>query len=296
MGDFLVPAALRPGDRLRIIAPASPFDRTLFYRGIGWLAERYRVEVADGVLATTGFLAGPDATRRRALDAALTAPDIAAILAARGGYGSARIAPAANWTALRRHPKWIVGFSDVTALHVEVQRIGLCSMHAENAAGLGRGDAHGRALWLDALEQPARTRSIAGLNCVRRGRAEGVLAGGNLTVLFAAHAAGRLRLPDAAVLLLEDVTESSYRIDRMLSALLVSGAFDRVAAFVLGDFADCSPGPHRVPVDEVLSERLSQLGVPILAGLEFGHGRHNLPLPLGMKAEIDAGAGRLSIG
>lgn len=247
-------------------------------------------------MARTGFLAGSDDERRRALDCALTSTNVAAIIAARGGYGAARIVQLANWAALRRHPKWIVGFSDVTALHVEAQRMRLCSMHAENAAGLGRGDAAGRALWQDALENPGRPRVFADLSRVHGGRAEGVLAGGNLTVLFAAHAAGRLKLPEEAVLFLEDVTESSYRIDRMLHALAASGALDCIAAVVLGDFTDCSAGVHGVPVHEVLAERLSRLRVPVLAGLSAGHGRQNLPLPLGMRARVDATAERLSIG
>lgn len=295
LDGFLVPPALEPGARVRIIAPASPFDRTLFYRGIGWLAERYRVEVAPGTLARSGFLAGSDAERRRALDEALAAPDVAAIVAARGGYGAVRITQLANWRMLRRFPKWIVGYSDITALHVEALRMRVCSMHAENAAGLGRGDAHARARWLEALEAPGTPRTFDGLTVLERGAAEGVLVGGNLTVLFTAHAAGRLALPHDCVLMLEDVTESSYRIDRMLSALIVAGALDRVAAVVLGEFTDCSPGPHRVPVEAVLHERLGQLRVPVLAGLPLGHGRENAPLPFGLRARVDARSGSLAI-
>lgn len=296
LGDLLVPRALKPGDRVRIIAPSGPFDRTLLYRGIGWLAERYQVEIAEGLFERHGFLAGPDTLRRRALDAALTSKDLAAIIAARGGYGSARVSHLANWGALRRHPKWIVGFSDITALHIEAQRFGICSMHAENAAGLGRGDFQTRARWIDALEHPTRSRNFSGLDCVRGGLAEGVLIGGNLAILFAAHAAGRLRIPDSAVLILEDVTESSYRIDRMLTALMVAGALDRISSVVLGDFTECSPGPHRVPALEVLTERLSELGVPVLSGLGFGHGSNNLPIPLGISARVDANQGQLLIG
>lgn len=295
MDDFLVPKPLEPGARVRIIAPASPFDRTLFFRGVGWLAERYRVELDDGVLERDGFLAGSDATRRAALDRALSDEGIAAIVAARGGYGALRITQLARWPSLRRFPKWLVGFSDVTALHVEAQRLRVCSMHAENAAGLGRGDANARRAWIDALEAPLRPRVLDGLACVRAGRAEGVLTGGNLTVLFSAHAAGRLRLPDECILALEDVTESSYRVDRMLSALIQARAFDRVAGVVLGDFTDCSPGPHRVPVEAVLRERLATLGVPVAQGLPFGHGRTNVPLVFGCRARLDAGVGCLSL-
>jgi muramoyltetrapeptide carboxypeptidase len=295
LDGFLVPPALEPGARVRIIAPSSPFDRSLFFRGLGWLAERYRVEIAPGTLARQGFLAGTDATRRRALDEALAAPDVRAILAARGGYGALRISPLANWRELRKSPKWLIGYSDITALHVEACRMRVCSLHAENATGLGRGDAHARAAWLDALEHPARARRFDGLGALRGGSGAGVLVGGNLTVLFAAHAAGRLRLPDESVLFLEDVTESSYRIDRMLSALVMSGVLDGVAAVVLGDFTDCSEGPHRVPVQAVLAERLGVLQVPVLTGLPAGHGQHNAPLPFGMKAHVDARAGTLTL-
>lgn len=294
--EFLVPPALRPGDRVRVIAPASPFDRTLFFRGVGFLAERYRVEIGEGTLARSGFLAGSDETRRAALNAALLAPDVAAIIAARGGYGAVRIAHQVAFAALRSHPKWLVGFSDVTSLHVEAQRRQICSLHADNAAGLGRGDANARQAFIDALESPTRYREFTGLECWHPGNARGALVGGNLTVLFTAHAAGRLRLSDGCVLALEDVTEASYRIDRMLTALLVAGVLDRVSAVVVGDFTDCPTGPHGVPVEAVLRERLGVLRVPILAGLRFGHGAQNVPLHFGLSANVEAGAARLGIG
>lgn len=289
-----MPPPLVPGDRIRLVAPASPFDRTLFFRGAGFLAERYRVELGEHVLERAGFLAGSDAQRLRDLDAALLDPDVKAIVAARGGYGSGRIVPLANWSALARTPKWVVGFSDITLLHQEAQRIGLCSVHGENAAGLGRGSAPTRALWLNTLEKPDDARTYSGLTRIRAGRAEGPLVGGNLTLLFTAQAAGRLFLPEGAILALEDVTEQSYRIDRMLTALIQSGALARAAGVVLGDFTDCSPGPHGVPVEAVLLERLSTLSVPVLAGLPFGHGQQNDPLVLGRRVELDADRGTLS--
>ena len=114
-------------------------------------------------------------------------------------------------------------------------------------------------------------------------------------MLFTCSAAGRLHLPQGCVLLLEDVTESSYRLDRMLSALLVSGALDAVAAVVVGDLTDCAAGRYGVEPADVLRERLATLGVPVAAGLDFGHGRHNLPLPLGLSAELDASTGVLTL-
>lgn len=278
---------------MRVIAASSPFDRALFYRGVGFLAERYRVEIAKGTLDRTGFLAGSDETRLRALDEALLDDGVRAVIAARGGYGALRIAHRARWDVLARHPKWLVGFSDVTSLHLEALRVGVCSLHADNAGGLGRGDAHARARFVHGLELPASSRPFFGLSTLRGGQTEGPLMGGNLTVLFSAHAAGRLRVPDGAVLFLEDVTEASYRIDRMLTALRLSGALERVSGVVLGDFTDCSPAPHGVPVEAVLEERLGELGIPVARGLPAGHGRLNHPLLLGATVSLDASAGNL---
>jgi muramoyltetrapeptide carboxypeptidase len=291
---FSLPSPLSPGDRIRLIAPASPFDRTLFFRGAGFLAERYRVELGEHVLSRKGFLAGTDAERLHDLNAALESADVKAIVAARGGYGSGRIVAHANWSALERSPKWLVGFSDITLLHQEAQRVGLCSLHGENAAGLGRGSESTRSLWVSTLEHPDELASYAGLTKIRGGNATGPLVGGNLTLLFTAQAAGRLFLPEGAVLAIEDVTEQSYRVDRMLTALTECGALGRVAAVVVGDFTDCGEGPHRVPVEDVLVERLARLGVPVASGLPFGHGARNDPLILGRRATLDADQGTLT--
>jgi muramoyltetrapeptide carboxypeptidase len=278
-----------------VIAPSSPFDRTLVLRGMGWLSERYRVEFDWSIFERTGFLAGSDGRRLDELNRALSDPSLGAIVAARGGYGLTRIAHLADYGALLRHPKWIVGFSDITALHVEAQALGIASFHGPNAAALGRSDDWTRQRFVRALEAPSMPVVFEGLEIRQPGFAAGVLVGGNLTLLLTCQASGRLRLPHGAILVIEDVTEASYRIDRMLSALLASGALDSIAGVVLGDFTDCPDGPHRVPLRQVLDERLHALRVPVVAGLRFGHARYNEFVQLGAFAELDASAGRLTI-
>jgi muramoyltetrapeptide carboxypeptidase len=283
----IVPRALLPGDRVRVIAPSGPFDRTLVLKGLGWLRHRYEVVFGSGLFQRDGFLAGPDPRRLDELTEAFADRAARAVIAARGGYGLNRIAHRIGTACLRDEPRWVVGFSDVTALHVEMQRAGVASLHAHNLAGLGRGDQQGRAEWIRALEAPHELRSFEGLTAWRSGAARGPLAGGNLTVLFTCAAAGRLALPDDAILFIEDVGEAPYRVDRMMSALLASGALDRVAGVLVGDFTDAPPGRHGVPIEAVLRERLEQLAVPVLAGFPAGHSRRNVPLHLGLPATLN---------
>ncbi|HET9960263.1 MAG TPA: LD-carboxypeptidase [Polyangiaceae bacterium] len=295
MTEFVMPRALQPGDEIVVIAPSSPFDRALFFRGVGWLAERYRVRLGRHVLERRGFLAGSDEGRLADLNEALREPGVRAIVAARGGHGAVRLMSRADWAAFERAPKWIVGYSDITLLHAEAWSVGVCSLHAENAAGLGRGSAAARQRWLSAIEQPTQERCFEGLESLHGGAARGPLVGGNLTLLFTAQACARLKIPLGAVLALEDVTEASYRVDRMLSALAIAGVFDSISGVVLGDFTDCSPGPHRVPVQSVLEEHFSRLGIPVLRGLSFGHGAHNEPLPFGLEAAIEHDSLRIGL-
>lgn len=274
-----------------VVAPASPFEPVLAWVGMGWLARRYRVRFERGLFARTGYLAGSDERRQEELARALVDPDVKAILAARGGYGALRFAHAIDWSELARRPRWLVGFSDITALHVEAARVGVASLHAPHVTSLGRGDARARESFVRALEHPSEPRALRDLTTLRAGSAEGPLYGGNLTVMHACAAAGRLAVPEGCVLLLEDVTERPYRIDRMLATLEVGGHLARAAAIVLGDFTDCNPGPDRVTVEQVLRERLPRLGVPVVAGAPIGHGARNEPVVLGAAARVVAGEG-----
>lgn len=292
---FLLPQPLRPGDTVAVIAPASPFEHVLAWTGIGWLARRYRVRFRRDLFTRTGYLAGSDERRREELEGALASPEVRAIFAARGGYGASRFVHRVDWAPLARDPRWIVGFSDITALHVEAARVGVASVHGAHVTALGRADASTRAPLLRLLEDPAGERRFSGLTAVRPGVAEGPLFGGNLTLLHACAAAGRLRVPDGAVLLLEDVTERPYRLDRCLATLEAGGYLARVSAVLLGDFEQCDPGPDRVTVAEALRDRLLPLGVPVVAGLPIGHGRRNEPVILGARAVVEARAGEAAV-
>lgn len=281
---------------MRVVAPSSPFDRELALAGIAWLSSRYEVAWDEEIFSREGYLAGSDERRLRELAQAFEDPRISAIVAARGGYGLSRIAHRLPWEALVAAPKWIIGFSDITALHIEIASRNLASIHAHMACGLGRADSTERARWLSAVEEPLIERSWAGLESIRDGHAEGPLFGGNLCLIHSAAASGSLKIPDGAIVLFEDVGERPYRVDRMLTGLIVGGHLERASGIVLGDFTDCAPGPDGVRIEDVLRERLDRLGIPVAMGLPCGHGDRSDPLVLGAPARLDAKEGVLTTG
>lgn len=269
-----------------MVAPASGFPRDELFRGLGFLTGRYRVAMREGALARKGYLAGDDARRLDELSQAMLDPEVEAIFCARGGYGITRIVDALPWAAFARAPKWIVGFSDVTALHVRCARLGIASVHAPNVTGLARTSPLEKSRLMGILERGAGA-TFEGLRVVHPGaEVRGPAVGGNLALLECEASASALRFPEGAVLVLEDVTERPYRLDRMLTALLRGGHLTNLAAIVLGDMTECGPGPDGVTADEVLAERTSGLGKLVLSGLPFGHGTRNMPIPLGFFAHV----------
>jgi muramoyltetrapeptide carboxypeptidase len=285
------PPPVRPGDRLWVIAPSSPFEIDRFERGISRLRERYEVVFDQTILARDGFLAGDDARRKRELEAALSDPATRAIVAVRGGYGAMRLLSALSLDAIVRARKWLVGFSDVTALHGLWARAGLQSIHGAMVAKLGDAPSTDFEAWCECLEG-GPLPELHG-ETLRPGRASGRLFGGNLAVLAAL--VGTPHLPRAGgVLLLEDVGERPYRLDRMLTTLREARYFEGVSAVLVGELVDCGAGADGATAESVFADRLGDLGVPVIAGLPFGHGERNVPLRLGASVELDAGAGRVT--
>jgi muramoyltetrapeptide carboxypeptidase len=289
LSDFDFPPPLEPGDRIAVIAPSSPFPRGDLWPGLAWLRDRYEILARGSLLRRAGFLAGDDRTRAAALAEAMIAPGVKAIVAARGGYGAMRIMDALPWDELVRRPRWIVGFSDVTALHIEAGRRGLASIHAPNVTGLSAIDPWTRACWLRAIERPRAPVEWSELHVLRPGSVEGALVGGNLALVEAMAAAGKWRPPAGAILALEDVSERPYRLDRMLTALRLGGHLAPLGGIVFGEFAQCDPGPDGVCAIDVLAERTHGLGIPVVAGAPFGHGPRNDAFTLGARARIEGG-------
>lgn len=280
-----------PGAVLRLVAPAGPFDPEAFAAGVAFLRERYEVRYRPDILTREGFLAGDDRRRLDELREALADPDAAAIVAARGGYGATRLLPGLGADEVRAAGVPLVGFSDITALHALWRRAAVPSLHASMVAALGRADEAARARWIETLE--GEGCALRGLTSWSPGVAEGPLVGGNLAVLGALLGTPHAPPLDGAILLLEDIGERPYRIDRVLTSLRQAGWLTRVAGVALGELTDCRAGPDGVTPEAVLRERLGDLGVPVVAGLPVGHGACNEPLWLGRRHRLDAGAGTL---
>ncbi len=278
---------LRPGAIIAVVAPAGPFDREELFRGLAWLRTRYRLRVDGRIFQRRGYFAGADDARAEVMAGAMVDDDVGAILCARGGYGSMRILDALPWTAFTARPKWLVGFSDITAIHLAANGRGIPTVHGPNVTGLGRTiSAAERASLIAALEGLAPA-PWTGLRVLVPGQASGTVVGGNLALVEAMAAADRLSVPPGAILLLEDVSERPYRIDRMLTSLLLGGHLERAGAIVFGDFARCDPGPDGVSAFEVVRERTKGLGIPVAVGAPFGHGSSNHAFALGMTAAFD---------
>ena len=290
--EFRAPPPLGPGSLVAVVAPASPFDREELFRGLAWLGTRYRLRISSSILARSGYLAGEDARRAAELGGAMVDPAVEAIVCARGGYGAMRILDALPWEAFAARPRWLAGFSDITALHLEAMARGVCSLHAMNVTGLGRSiSALERLSFIDALEgrpaAPWRGLELLHPGSGAHASACGPLVGGNLALVVGMAAAGRFVVPEGAILLLEDVTERPYRVDRMLTSLRLGKHFARASAIVFGGFTQCEPGADGVTVTEVLRERTADLAVPVLAGAPFGHGSPNQAIVLGATATIE---------
>jgi muramoyltetrapeptide carboxypeptidase len=292
--DHFQTAWLAPGARVRVIAPSSPFDVRDFELGLARLSARYDVSHDPSITEQRGYLAGDDVRRLRELREAIEDPRLDGIIAARGGYGATRLLAQLDPAQVRARPKLLVGFSDITALHALWARARVGSLHGGMVATLGRSPDKLAQRYLDALEGRGATE-ISGLQSIARGRAEGVLLGGNLTVLCALLGTPHFPSLHDAVLFLEDIGEKPYRIDRMLTSLRHSGALRGVRAIALGAFEKAEPNADGVRVDDVLAERLRDLGVPVVAGLPCGHVDDNVELPLGTRVVVDADAGRLSL-
>jgi muramoyltetrapeptide carboxypeptidase len=273
----------------------------------------FKVKPGTHLYDRDGYLAGSDAARAADLNAMFADDGVDAIWCVRGGYGASRILPALDYALMQQKPKALIGYSDITALHMAIHRhAGLVTFHGPVAFRAFTPYSLGelkRVLWTG--ETPVRLggpppfeRTEGRVDWENRvatlvpGKARGRLLGGNLCLM--SHLCGTPYFPDlrGAILFLEDVEEAYYRIDRMLTQLWLSGALAGVAGVAFGKFTNCDPSAFFLqnrPLEDILAERCRALGVPAVSGIMVGHIEDQTTLPVGCLAELDADAGTLTL-
>ena len=296
--DVIRPARLQPGDVVRVIAPSGPVFADAFAAGAAVLSARYQLRYDPKTLfASDGFLAGSDDQRLSCLLEALHDREARAVFMGRGGHGLLRIASRLDPDILRSHPKPMVGFSDGTILLALAAKAGVAAIHGPVVTQLGRLPDEDHLALFELLESAEPGPLLTGLEALCPGSAGGALVGGNLEVF--SRLLGTPLLPDldGAILLLEEVGERPYRIDRLLTHLELAGVFASVAGVVVGDLVSCEePAGSRVASPSaiaVVRERLGRLGIPVALGAHVGHGTRNRALPFGVRVSLDAQAGTL---
>ncbi|MCE9559707.1 MAG: LD-carboxypeptidase [Armatimonadetes bacterium] len=297
---MIKPRALVPGDTIGVVSPASSIDNERLQKGLDLIRSRgYNVKTYPHVLDTDYYLAGNDQSRAADLMAAFADPDCAAVLCSRGGYGCARLLPLLDLDEMAKSGKMFMGFSDITTLHLALNRRGLVTFHTPMALTL----AYEREPWVhesffNLLAGDATIPVEASKpETVVPGIAEGVLTGGCLCLLCDSIATRDPLETSGKLLLIEDVDENPHRIDAMMTHLFNIGLMQSCAGIIVGEMTNtddkCDPTMGAKPWREIISERLIQAGVSSVLGFPFGHMKTMLSVPLGISARLNATDGTL---
>lgn len=311
--QIIKPAALKKGDKVGLVAPASysfePEDIKIAKETI----EQYgfQVELGSHITSQYGYLAGKDAERASDINEMFRRPDIRGIFTFSGGYGSTRLLDLLDYEMIRQNPKVLIGHSDITALVLAIhQKTGLVTFHG--SSGLSAVGDYAIAHFRRAVMANQSIGEIAKspykgtddearkhrLITIVSGQATGELVGGNLSLVVSLLGTPYEIDTREKILFLEDISEEPYRIDRMLTQLFLAGKLQAASGFALGHFSDCQAkdgGLRSFSLEEVLRDRFESLGKPTLYNLMFGHILENAVLPLGVKAILDATGKKLAI-
>lgn len=295
------PRALRAGDQTRVISPASPLTPDQVREGVWWLEQQgYRVTFGNHAFDHAGYLAGTDVDRAADLTAAFLDPEVAAVACARGGYGSVRLLDLIDLDTIADTGKLFWGFSDITTLHLALNRRGMATLHAPMPITLGTPHAP----WVyESLAQQLRGEIALPFSGIRGqtlvgGSAEGVVTGGCLSLLCDSIGTNEPLTTDGKILLIEDVDENPHRLDALLTHLRRAGILDTAAGIVIGEMTrtdELANATRGIPSwRQIVADRLAGLTIPIITDYPFGHAAEMLSLPLGIPARLDADAGILT--
>ncbi len=298
--DLLIkPKRLKPGDTVALPAPAGIVFQESDFTKMREVLESFGLNVVFGefVRERFGYFSGTDDERAKDLNRFFSDPDIDAIVAVRGGWGSSRILPFLDFDMIRHNPKIFCGFSDITTLNLAfLKHCGFITFHGPNGASdwtvLTKESF--KAVLMDGAE--AKFKSRGPVKTIVSGVAEGPLIGGNLTILTTALGTSYQPSTKGAILFLEDIAEPPYKIDRMLTHLKAAGALDGISGFVFGKCTNCAkPSSPGFSNEEIIGHHIKPLGIPAVSGVDIGHDPDNFTLPLGIAAKLDAESGIIEL-
>lgn len=297
--SILKPPRLRSGDVIGLISPASPpSSAEKIQKSVAYFERLgYRVVVGKHASDQWGYLAGSDKDRADDFNSMVMDKSVNAIIAVRGGYGTPRILPLLDYPAVKRNPKIIVGYSDLTALQLALfRKCGIVTFSGPMAGVEFWNDPDPyteehfwRIVTSSAKIGPLPNPQQDPIKVLRSGKSTGHLLGGNLSLLISLLATPYAPLFDKSILFLEEVEEAPHRVDRMLTQLRNAGIFKVITGLLLGRFTNCVPTDPTKPflsIDEVLADVVKHLGIPVIGNLQYGHVARKLTLPLGVKATI----------
>jgi muramoyltetrapeptide carboxypeptidase len=294
MTSLRKPPALRKGDLIGVVAPAGAVKAEDLNAGIGRLEELgYRVLAGRSLYRSVRYLAGRDVDRAADVMDMFENPEVRAVVAARGGYGTSRVIPLLDPKMIKRSPKIFVGSSDVTLLlHFLREACGFVTFHgpmvSPNFGKYSSPTTNESFVQILGALAPQCRYDVRGVTVLKGGSAEGVLTGGCLSLVCQTIGTPYEIRTDGAIVFLEDINEPPYRIDRMLTYLKQLGKFKNARAVIFGLMPDCHPAPHEsYTIHDVIRDVLGDLQCPILADFPSGHGGTNVTLPFGVRAAVD---------
>ena len=277
---------------LGVCAPSARFDTEKLNLGIGVLKELgFKVKVPVEIFKKKRYLAGDDMVRANVINSLFLDPEIDGIICARGGYGAIRILDHLNWDIIKQNPKPFIGFSDNTAILLAIiEKTGNGVIHGPNVVSFAQAQKKTMDTFYETLNTSFDKIDIANGRIIKPGECTGVLKGGNLATI--SHLLGTRYQPDfkEAVLFLEDIGEPAYKIDRMLTQMKMAGLFEGIRGVIIGSFENCDNDEY---VEDILFEIFEEYNVPVLSGLNSGHGKVNLSICMGTQIKMDTKPARI---
>lgn len=288
---------LEAGDTIGMVAPAGPADRSKVERAIEHLIEMgYKVKAGKSVYSRRGYLAGEDELRAYDINNMFADDEVNAVFCLRGGYGSQRILDMVDYRTIRDNPKIFMGYSDITALlNAIYQKCELITFHGpmggDFAGGLEKHTKRAMKSALESIDPIGEVPNPEMPEVVSKGKGKGALVGGNLSIVAASLGTPYEINTKGRILLLEDVFEEPYSIDRMLTQLRLAGKFRDAAGIVLGDWGSSEPEEQgkSLSLEEVFEDVFKDMGKPVLKGLKIGHCKPNITVPIGAEVSLDTG-------